>query len=41
MALEMRLEDLDNFGDLQLLINQLLQGYEVKKDIIPYHKQAM
>jgi len=36
MALEMGIKDLDVYGDSQLLINQLLKEYEVKKeDLIP------
>ena len=41
MALEMGIKDLDVYGDSQLVINQLLEEYEVKKeDLIPYHTLA-
>uniref|UniRef100_A0A803M8C3 RNase H type-1 domain-containing protein n=1 Tax=Chenopodium quinoa TaxID=63459 RepID=A0A803M8C3_CHEQI len=41
MAVEMGIQDLDVYGDSQLVISQLLGEYEVKKeDLIPYHKHA-
>jgi len=41
MALEMGIKDLDVYGDSQLVINQLLEEYELKnEDLIPYHTQA-
>uniref|UniRef100_A0A803L4J8 RNase H type-1 domain-containing protein n=1 Tax=Chenopodium quinoa TaxID=63459 RepID=A0A803L4J8_CHEQI len=41
MAVEMEIQDLDVYGDSQLVISQLLGEYEVKKeDLIPYHKHA-
>uniref|UniRef100_A0A803ML20 RNase H type-1 domain-containing protein n=1 Tax=Chenopodium quinoa TaxID=63459 RepID=A0A803ML20_CHEQI len=37
----MGIQDLDVYGDSQLVISQLLGEYEVKKeDLIPYHKHA-
>ena len=42
MALEMGIKDLNIYGDLQLVINQLLEEYEVKKeDLVPYHRHAL
>jgi len=42
MAIEMGITDLNICGDSQLVINQLLDEYEVKKeDLVPYHKQAV
>uniref|UniRef100_A0A803LQZ3 RNase H type-1 domain-containing protein n=1 Tax=Chenopodium quinoa TaxID=63459 RepID=A0A803LQZ3_CHEQI len=41
MAVEMGIQDLDVYGDSQLVISKLLGEYEVKKeDLIPYHKHA-
>jgi len=41
MGLEMGIKDLDVYGDSQLVINQLLEEYKVKKeDLIPYHTRA-
>uniref|UniRef100_A0A803MBS0 RNase H type-1 domain-containing protein n=1 Tax=Chenopodium quinoa TaxID=63459 RepID=A0A803MBS0_CHEQI len=41
MVVEMEIQDLDVYGDSQLVISQLLGKYEVKKeDLIPYHKHA-
>jgi len=41
MALAMGIKDLDVYGDSQLIINQLLEEYEVKKeDLVSYHTQA-
>jgi len=41
MALEIGIKDLDVYGDSQLVINQLLEEYEVKKeDLVSYHTQA-
>jgi len=42
MAIEMSIKDLNIYGDSQLVINQLLEEYEVKKeDLIPYYKHAL
>jgi len=42
MAIEMGITNLNIYGDSQLVINQLLNEYEVKKeDVVPYHKQAL
>jgi len=42
MAVEIGIRDLDVYGDSQLVINQLLEEYEIKKkDLIPYHTQAL
>jgi len=41
MALEMGIKDLDVYGDSQLVMNQLLKEYKVKrKDLVSYHTQA-
>jgi len=41
MALEMGIKDLDVYGGSQLVINQLLEEYEVmKKDLVSYHTHA-
>ena len=40
MALEIGMKDLDVYGDSQLVINQLLEEYEVKEDLVSYHTQA-
>ena len=42
MATEMEIKDLDVYGDSQLVINQLLEEFEVKKNnLILYHKNAL
>jgi len=42
MAIEMGIKDLNIYGDSQLVINQLLEKYKVKKeDLVPYHKHAL
>ena len=42
MAIEMGITDLNIYGDSQLVINQLLDEYEVKKqDLVPCHRQAL
>ena len=42
MATEMGIKDLDIYGDSQLVIKQLLEEYEVKKDdLVSYHKYAL
>ena len=42
MAIEMGIIDLNVYGDSQLVINQLLDQYEVKKkDLVPCHRQAL
>ena len=42
MATEIGIKDLDIYGDSQLVIKQLLEEYEVKKDdLLPYHKYAL
>ena len=41
MAIEMKISELEVYGDSQLVINQLLIWYEVKKDnLIPYFQYA-
>ncbi|KMT11469.1 hypothetical protein BVRB_5g107940 [Beta vulgaris subsp. vulgaris] len=41
MAKEMEIQDLDVYGDFKLVIHQLLDDYDVKKEnLIPYHKHA-
>ena len=41
MAKEMKIQDLDVYGDSKLVIHQLLNDYDVKKDdLIPYYKHA-
>ena len=41
MAIEMKISELEIYGDSQLVINQLLTRYEVKKDnLIPYFQYA-
>jgi len=38
----MEIKDLDVYGDSQLVINQLLEEFEVKKDdLVPHHKNAL
>jgi len=42
MAIEVGIKDLNIYGDSQLVINQLLEEYEVKKeDLAPYHRHAL
>ena len=42
MAIGMGMKDLDIYGDSQLVIKQLLEEYEVKKDgLVSYHKYAL
>jgi len=42
MALEMGIKDLNIYNDSQLVINQLLEEYKVKKeDLFPYHRHAL
>jgi len=42
MAIEMGIKYLNIYGDSQLVINQLLEKYEVKKeDLVSYHKHAL
>ena len=42
MAIEMAIKDLDVYGDSQLVIKQLLEEYEVKKDdLVSYHKYTL
>ena len=42
MAIEMGITNLNIYGNSQLVINQLLDEYKVKKeDLVPYHKQAL
>jgi len=42
MAIEMGIKDLDVYGVSQLVINQLLKEFEVKKDdLIPHHQNAL
>jgi len=42
MAIKIGITDLNIYGDSQLVINQLLDEYEVKKeDLVPYHKHAL
>ena len=39
MAMEIGIKDLDVYGDSQLVINQLLDEWEVKKEnLVPFHK---
>jgi len=41
MAIEIGITDLNIYDDSQLVINQLLDEYKVKKeDLVPYHRQA-
>ena len=41
MAIEMGISQLETFGDSKLVINQILEQYDVKKkDLIPYCKYA-
>ncbi|XP_019236645.1 PREDICTED: uncharacterized protein LOC109216878 [Nicotiana attenuata] len=41
MALEMKILQLEIYGDSKLIINQLLGSYEVKKeDLLPFHEYA-
>ena len=41
MAMEIKISELEVYGDSQLVINQLLTGYEVKKDnLTPYFQYA-
>jgi len=41
-AIEMGIKGLNIYGDSQLVINQLLEEYEVKKeDLIPYHSHTL
>ncbi|XP_074301285.1 uncharacterized protein LOC141632659 [Silene latifolia] len=42
MAIEIGVRDMDIYGDSQLVISQVLDEYEVRKeDLIPYHRQAL
>ncbi|XP_074277586.1 uncharacterized protein LOC141601220 [Silene latifolia] len=42
MAIEIGVRDMDIYGDSELVVNQVLGEYEVKKeDLIPYHQQAL
>jgi len=42
MAIGMGIKDLDVYGDSQLVINQLLEEFKVKKDdLIPHYKNAL
>ena len=42
MAIEMGIMDLDVYGDSQLVINQLLEEFKVKKDdLTPHYKNAL
>ncbi|KAL2906100.1 Gypsy retrotransposon integrase-like protein 1 [Bienertia sinuspersici] len=42
MAKEMGIHDVDIYNDSKLVIHQLLDDYDVKKeDLVPYHKHAM
>ncbi|XP_074314413.1 uncharacterized protein LOC141649628 [Silene latifolia] len=42
IAIEIGVRDMDIYGDLKLVINQVLDEYEVKKeDLIPYHQRAL
>ncbi|XP_074277875.1 uncharacterized protein LOC141601486 [Silene latifolia] len=42
MAIEVSVRDMDIYGDSQLVISQVLDEYEVRKeDLIPYHRQAL
>ncbi|XP_071909777.1 uncharacterized protein [Coffea arabica] len=41
IAVDMEQLDIQIYGDSQLVVNQLLESYEVKKfELIPYHKYA-
>ncbi|CAM8947778.1 unnamed protein product [Rhodiola kirilowii] len=41
MARQIRIDEMDIYGDSQLVINQVLGEYEVRKDdLIPYHRHA-
>ncbi|CAM8889845.1 unnamed protein product [Rhodiola kirilowii] len=41
MARQIRVDEMDIYGDSQLVINQVLGEYEVRKDdVIPYHRHA-
>ena len=41
MAIELKIVDLDVYGDSKLIINQLQGDYEVKKDnLVPYFQYA-
>lgn len=41
MALELQLHQLNVYEDSQLIVNQLLAEYDVRKpDLIPYHSYA-
>ena len=41
MAINMKIQNLRIFGDLKLIINQVLMLYEVKKvELLPYCKYA-
>ncbi|CAM8989666.1 unnamed protein product [Rhodiola kirilowii] len=41
MARQIRVDEMDIYGDSQLVINQVLGEYEVRKDdLIPYHRHA-
>jgi len=42
MAIGMGIKDLNIYGNSQLVINQLLEEHEAKKeDLVPYHKHAL
>jgi len=42
MAIRMGIKDLNIYGDSQLIINQLIEEYKVKKeDLVLYHKHAL
>ena len=42
LPIETGIRDLNIYNDSQLVINELLDEYEVKKqDLVPYHKQAL
>ena len=42
MEIGMGIKDLDVYGDSQLVISQLLEEFEVKKDdLIPHHKNGL
>ena len=42
MAIEMGITDLNIYGDSHLVINQLLEEYEIKKeDLVSYHRQTL
>ena len=39
MVIELGIRDLNIYGDSQLVVNQLLEEYDVKKEyLVPYHK---